>query len=274
MGLLGKHRRLFFHSCQPPPLPVLMSSAGYKPAGDVATLGMEAPLHPVPCFRDDATLQSAHSAVALSRPGSTFSAAAGASRRSSAGWELPPPGAADASAAATTCSGNADEPPPTAHPQEFSLLWRYNGQRSVTMWMPVAPPGYVALGAVVLGSADVPGVDDYLCVREDLTAPARVFDSPIWSYDPAPGLAAAASAVRRSRSQTLSRAPNGVGGASTVPLVPEHQPEAWKVAVWPVDNRLGTVLVVRALSKPPPGVARTVTVVEAGLSRRGGGVLA
>ena len=50
-------------------------------------------------------------------------------------------------------------------PKEYSLIWRFNGSRPISMWMPVAPEGYVAMGAVVLGAADVPSLDDYVCIR-------------------------------------------------------------------------------------------------------------
>ena len=67
------------------------------------------------------------------------------------------------------CSATAhrgdDEPPPAMRPKEFSLIWRYNGRRPVTIWMPVAPPGYVALGAVVRGEPEMPATEDYLCIR-------------------------------------------------------------------------------------------------------------
>lgn len=107
-----------------PPLP----AAGYKPAGDVVVLGLDPPVEPVPCFRDDTALRLAGA------PGS---------------------GAA----------GPGGELPATAPPKEFSLIWRFNGRRPVTAWMPVAPQGYVALGAVVLGLADSPQTEDYLCIR-------------------------------------------------------------------------------------------------------------
>ena len=39
------------------------------------------------------------------------------------------------------------------------------GKRPVTIWMPVSPPGYAALGAVVRGEPEVPATEDYLCIR-------------------------------------------------------------------------------------------------------------
>lgn len=198
--------------------------SGYKPVGDVATLGDEPPLHPVPCFRDDSTLQAAAAAMLQ---GTSFDGSSAQAR------------------------------PVAVPPEEFTLIWRYNGPRAVTMWMPVAPPGYKALGAVVLDGPNVPSVDDYLCVREDLCRGTNVFDSPIWAYDPAPVLAAAAAAAQQH---------GGKAGPSNA-MVPKpggqtHQPETWKVTVWPVDSRLGTFLVVRGLSRPPQEVALTVAQVE------------
>ena len=140
-------------------------------------------------------------------------------------------------------------------PKEFSLIWRHNGRRPVTVWMPVSPPGYAALGAVVLGRPDVPAPHDFLCVREDLTAPARAFDSPIWTYDPAPLLQAAASGSRR---------PSAALAAALQP----HHPETWRVSIWQVDNRLGSFLAVRAFSAPPVEMVRTVLTVEARAAAR------
>jgi hypothetical protein len=211
----------------PPSLPPSPAAAGYCPAGDVATLGMEPPLHPVPCLRDDGALAGAQRAGA--------GAGAGA-----------PPGRPPSAQSAGGAEGGAEGAgPPAAHPVEFSLIWRYTGQRSVTMWMPVAPPGYVALGAVVVGAPETPSPEDYLCARLDLTAPARVFDSPIWSYAP-----------------PARGAPGAGAGAPPPPGAADQHPDAWRVAVWPVDSRMGTVVVVRALSKPPPEVARRVLAVD------------
>lgn len=66
---------------------------------------------------------------------------------------------------AATGSAGEGEPPMAQPPREFSLIWRYNGKRPVTAWMPVAPPGYAALGAVVRGEPELPNTDDYLCIR-------------------------------------------------------------------------------------------------------------
>lgn len=54
-----------------------------------------------------------------------------------------------------------------------------------------------------------------------MTAPTRVFNSPLWQYDPAPALAAAAQAPGSSRG----------GGAPPRQFLPHH-PETWKVSIW------------------------------------------
>jgi hypothetical protein len=93
----------------------------------------------------------------------------------------------------------------------------------------------------VRGAVAAPAADAYLCLRADLAAPARVFDSPIWEWAP----------------------PARAGGAAGAPAAVGAQPEAWPVAVWPVDSQLGTFVAVRARSKPPPGAARAVAALEA-----------
>ena len=111
------------------------------------------------------------------------------------------------------------------------------------MWHPVPPPGYVALGSVVLAGPLVPVVEDYICLREDLVEPSRVFDSAVWSYD--------ASASLMSSNYASSSQP-----------LPTYHAETWKVSVWQIDNQLGTFIAVRSLSPPPKDSAKTVKEVE------------
>jgi len=112
-------------------------------------------------------------------------AASGSSR-------LPPPGA---------CPFNRPRPPadpvlvyrndsekgsrPSVKPaREFHLIWRQNGRSPVTMWEPLPPQGYRALGTVVVPDAEQPGSKEVLCVREDLCTKTGMFDSPIWKFEP------------------------------------------------------------------------------------------
>ena len=81
------------------------------------------------------------------------------------------------------------EKPMMAHPGEFHLVFRENGRSPVTMWEPVAPEGYTALGTLVEGSPQMPDPAEVLCVREDLLRRTGYFDSAIWRWDP-PGLQA------------------------------------------------------------------------------------
>ena len=254
---------------------------GYHPAGDVATLGDEAPLHPVPCFRDDKTLKSAVRMASMGMndalggntsndimPSSVSSSTTVADQSGALSSTSGKKGSGTAKANKSGKNGTTSTIesslgstvlPPTAPPLEYTLIWRYNGERAVSMWMPVAPQGYVAMGAVVVGAPCAPSVDDYLCVREDLTAPAGVFDSPIWAYDPAPALPAVAARALVPAAGVRTAAEVG---ASAVVAAAGYQPETWKVAAWPVDSRLGTFLVVRALSRPPSELARSVVEVE------------
>ncbi|KAL6781279.1 hypothetical protein ACKKBG_A10495 [Auxenochlorella protothecoides x Auxenochlorella symbiontica] len=192
-----------------------LAPAGYRPAADVVCAGLEPPAEPVPCFRDDAALRDARG---------------------------PDPGAAPG-------------PPPTAHPREFSLLWRSNARRAVAVWLPVAPRGYVALGAVVVGAPEAPSPEAYLCLREDLAAPARCSEAPVWRYDP---VAAAAEAARAGGSAPPP--PPAPGAAAS------HHPETWRVSVWRVEGGAPHFLAVRAFARPPDAWVRAYAG-EAGASR-------
>ncbi|KAL4858517.1 Vacuolar protein sorting-associated protein 13C [Chlorella vulgaris] len=139
------------------------------------------------------------------------------------------------------------EPPLSMRPKEFSLIWRHNGKRPVTVWMPVAPPGYTAVGAVVRGEPEAPATEDYLCIRSDLTAPTLTFNSAIWKYDPLPALQAAAAQLA-SGSRSLAQLPRQAKA---------HHPETWKV-----DNRMGTFIAMRSHEPPPAGVPRTIVSIE------------
>ena len=72
----------------------------------------------------------------------------------------------------------------TAPPTDFHLVWRALGRTPVTLWAPVPPPGYRTLGAVATAALEMPTREDVLCVREDRCAPAPVFDSPAWGWEP------------------------------------------------------------------------------------------
>ena len=68
--------------------------------------------------------------------------------------------------------------------REFHLIWRQNGRSPVTMWEPLPPQGYRALGTVVVPDAEQPGSKEVLCLREDLCSKTGIFDSPIWKFEP------------------------------------------------------------------------------------------
>jgi hypothetical protein len=71
-----------------------------------------------------------------------------------------------------------------AHAADFHLVFRLNGRSPVTMWEPVPPEGYIALGTLVEGAPQMPDTCEVLCIRRDLTEATGTFDAPIWRWDP------------------------------------------------------------------------------------------
>lgn len=188
---------------------------GYKSVGSVATLGPEPPVSPVPCFRDDITLQGSHK-IGTNRPHIAF-------------------------------------------PEEYSLIWRFNGARPVTMWMPVPPKGYKAMGAIILDSATTPSLDDYVCLRDDLVSETSIFDSPIWSYDPDAIQAELQTSSQATTKASLSKSFKSLKLGNDQQVEEKHVSEKWKVSVWQVDNgTCMTLLVVRGLKKPPTKLSFTL----------------
>lgn len=72
----------------------------------------------------------------------------------------------------------------TAPPTDFHLVWRSVGRNPVCFWAPIPQPGYAAIGALATLSLDPPSTRDVLCVANEETQPAAVFDSPAWQWEP------------------------------------------------------------------------------------------
>ncbi len=146
---------------------------------------------------------------------------------------------------------------PTAFPEEYSLIWRFNGARPVSIWMPIPPQGYVAMGAIIVPDASVPSMDDYVCIREDLVEQTPLFDSAIWSYNPE---------ALKSEILTPQKSKMGMRSDAKINFVPEprpsYLPETWKVSVWQIDSPLMTLLVARGLKKPPQQLSFTLIKKE------------
>lgn len=170
-------------------------------------------------------------------------------------------------ASSSTHDGNSNLD--TAFPEEYSLIWRYNGTRPVTMWMPVAPKGFVAMGAVIVNAADAPSLDDYVCLKEHLAKQSRPFDSPLWSFDPEAALAKmqASESSRDGKrvpsfAKSFSRAARGSKSEVTSETAVQDISSLsnnWKVSIWQVDNSVRTLLVVRGLKKPPESLSFTLS---------------
>eukprot|EP00884_Botryococcus_braunii_P010316 jgi/Botrbrau1/19286/Bobra.0073s0029.1 len=219
---------------------------GYKPAGDVAVLGLDPPQHPVQVFRDEGVRS---------------------------GGEVK---------ASTSAEGAAR--PITAAPRLYHLVWRDNGRLPVTMWEPLPPPGYRALGTVVLGALSpnsaaqavhYPEPDLVVCIRQDLCQNARLADAAIWKWDP-PALQVRSPSSCSSLLSAMcpkQAAPSPLLAACLWPcLLPgglnlqrlhNYDPRTWRCSLWPVDSPAGTFLAQRTLQRPPPDSALAAHIEEA-----------
>lgn len=68
-------------------------------------------------------------------------------------------------------------------PDDYQLIWKDSGsgsKRDLSIWKPIAPEGYVALGSVCSGDHEKPSFNAVRCVREDLVVAARGLE-PIWN---------------------------------------------------------------------------------------------
>ncbi|KAL2118324.1 hypothetical protein VTJ04DRAFT_7984 [Mycothermus thermophilus] len=73
--------------------------------------------------------------------------------------------------------------PAVAAPVRYDWVWSdkgSGGKHDVSIWRPVAPAGYVALGDVASRGGGAPGTDQIWCVREDLVRPAEYEDWSTW----------------------------------------------------------------------------------------------
>jgi hypothetical protein len=69
------------------------------------------------------------------------------------------------------------------HPVDYKWIWNdagSGGDSDLTVWEPIAPPGYRALGTIAVRGYHKPSVKEVVCVRNDLTTYASVGKS-IWT---------------------------------------------------------------------------------------------
>ena len=79
---------------------------------------------------------------------------------------------------ADTSKGKALSPP-----DDFERVWRDSNSGAAadcTIWLPIPPAGYVALGMVCSNGRDKPSTNTVRCVREDLVIASHISNS-IWS---------------------------------------------------------------------------------------------
>jgi hypothetical protein len=114
----------------------------------------------------------------------------------------------------------ADDPASVALPLGFQLIWRDTGSGAaerVTLWQPVPPPGFAAVGCVAVGGYAEPERSVCRCVSVERVYASDVFEEATWRD----------------------------GGAAG----------AWRCSIWQVDNDAGTFLARRAHTPPPAGLA-------------------
>lgn len=126
---------------------------GYYAVGDVLRIGMDEPDSPVLVYRE-----SEPSPAALDREESGLKRSA----------------------------GGAASGPPLAPPIGYTLIWRDAGGKGpkacgpVTIWVPEAPLGYVAVGCVARADLLEPPLDAVRCVRKDLVRVAAYKSHATW----------------------------------------------------------------------------------------------
>lgn len=84
---------------------------------------------------------------------------------------------------AVVCEGIAQnaETKALARPDDYEQVWRDSGSQSVgTLWRPVPPEGYVALGLVCSNDNEKPSLQAVRCVRADLVIASNVGET-LWN---------------------------------------------------------------------------------------------
>lgn len=111
--------------------------------------------------------------------------------------------------------------PALAAPLAFQLLWREAGSGAtepVTLWAPLPPPGFAALGCVAVAGEERPARGCVRCVAIARTYASEVFEEATWR-DPA-------------------------------------LPGGMRCSLWQVDNDAATFITVRGHERPDPSAAR------------------
>ncbi|WLH36014.1 Vps62-related protein [Pseudomonas sp. FP2196] len=68
-------------------------------------------------------------------------------------------------------------------PRDFELIWKDSGsgsKRDLSIWRPIPPEGYVALGSVCSSSHEKPSLNAVRCVREDLVIASGLIEH-VWN---------------------------------------------------------------------------------------------
>lgn len=75
------------------------------------------------------------------------------------------------------------DPSAVAYPVDYTLIWNDKGSgasKDVSVWRPIPPSGYVAMGSVSNNSYNKPGLTAVVCIRSDLVS-LKSCGSLIWN---------------------------------------------------------------------------------------------
>ena len=234
-----------------------MPPPGYAAAGDVAVLGVEPPPVPVAVYRLDDDDDG----------------------DGSFGFGFDDDDGDEGDDSSRRKKKSSRPLPPTAPAAGFRLVWRHDGDCPLTLWEPLPPRGYRALGAAARGSAEPlrggdlsgararsarrPRAGDVACVRADLCEPTRCFDAPVWMADPIAAAVSAAGGGGAGAGMVGGFGRSGAGAAAVAAAAAAagattphpFDPAVWRVSLWPVDAPSGGFIALRSLAKPAEGVA-------------------
>ncbi|KAF7934709.1 uncharacterized protein EAE98_002754 [Botrytis deweyae] len=111
----------------------------------------------------------------------------------------------------------AGRSPAVARPTSYTNMWSDSGSGGAndgTMWRPVAPSGYVAMGDVMAsGYGKQPSLNDVWCLRSDLTRLSTYEASDFWNDG-------SSGADRNCSTWKIVTETNGIDGSEYLPIPP------------------------------------------------------
>mmetsp|Transcript_4469 Transcript_4469/g.14531 ORF Transcript_4469/g.14531 Transcript_4469/m.14531 type:complete len:1006 (+) Transcript_4469:2267-5284(+) len=196
---------------------------------------------------------------------------AGGAGRLPAGAALPP-----APAARPPCGAGSSRLPSQAQSVGFNLIWTLHGKDELSIWRPIAPPGYASVGDVLVVGHDCPAPVSVYAEGAAAVLPARFTliwrdtsgAQPVSIWAPAPpppreghaGYAAIGCVAVSGSDEPDPSCVRCIAKPSTFQVTLFDAPcylgragdrSAWKVGLWQVDNDAGTFVARRDHTRPP-----------------------